>query len=185
VPGARLLEAYRRTGADPPFGDLRRAHGGLDLEGYYWRLTDAAAGRVVVALGAVCRSPGGAWGLVALAAHPGGHVRWAMTETAGADPGRLGLVAGDALAASEDGVRVDLGPDARLDVAFSQRSGWPRATFGALGPAHAVPGLPQYWHPHMLGARVRGEARLGEDRMDLSNATAYAEKNWGPSFSEQ
>lgn len=183
MPGARLLEAYRRTGADPPFGDPRRAHG-LELEGYYWRLTDAAAGRVVVALGAVCRSPGGQWGLVALAAHPGGQVRWALTETARADPARLGIVAGDALAASADRLRVDLGPDARLDVRFSEPLGWPRAAFGALGPAHALPGLPQYWHPHLLGARVRGEARLGDDRVDLSSATAYAEKNWGRSFSE-
>lgn len=183
MPRAHLLDAYRRTGADPPFGDPRRAHG-LELEGYYWRLTDAAAGRVVVALCAVCKSPTGPWGLVALAAHPGGLVRWALTETARADPERLGVVVGDALAASAGHVRVDLGPDARLDVHFSEPREWPRRTFGALGAAHAVPGLPQYWHPHLLGASVHGEARLGGERVDLSGATAYAEKNWGPSFSE-
>ena len=44
--------------------------------------------------------------------------------------------------------------------------------------------MPQYWHPHLLGARVVGEARLGEETVDLSGATAYAEKNWGPAFTE-
>lgn len=183
MPRPRLLDAYRRTGADRPFGDPRRAHG-LELEGYYWRLTDAAAGRVVIALVAVCQSPGGPWGLVALAAHPGGFVRWALTDTAYADPARLGVVAGDALAGSAQRLRVDLGPGARLDVGFSEPREWPRRSFGALGAAHAVPGLPQYWHPHMLGASVEGEATLDEERLDLAGATAYSEKNWGSSFSE-
>lgn len=183
MPRAFLLDAYRRTGADPPFGDPRRAHG-IELEGYYWRLTDAAAGRVVIAIGAVCVGPAGPWGLVALASHPGGFVRWVQTETAHADPARLGVVAGDALSASAEGLRVDLGPDARLDVRFSERHEWPRRTFGTLGPAHSLPRLPQYWHPHLFGATVRGEATLGGGRVDLAGATAYAEKNWGPSFSE-
>jgi hypothetical protein len=183
VPRPRLLDAYRRTGADPPFGDPRRAHG-LELEGYYWRLTDFAAGRVVVALAAVCQAADGPWGLVALAAHPGGFVRWALSDSAHADPSGLGVVAGDALAATADSLRVDLGPDARVDVRFSERLPWRRRAFGALGAAHAVPGLPQYWHPHMLDATVAGEATLGGERLDLSAAKAYAEKNWGPSFSE-
>lgn len=183
MPLARLLDTYRRSGADPPFGDPRRAHG-IELEGYYWRLTDAAAGRVVIAIGAVCIGPGGRWGLVGLASHPGGFVRWAQTETAHADPARLGVVAGDALSASAEALQIDLGPDARLDVRFADRHEWPRRAFGTLGPAHALPGLPQYWHPHMLGARVQGEATLGGERVDLAGATAYAEKNWGPSFSD-
>ena len=68
------LTAYRRTGADPPFGDPRRAHG-TRFEGYYWRITDAAAGRVAIALCGVCRDAAGPWAIVALAAHPGGLVR--------------------------------------------------------------------------------------------------------------
>ena len=44
-----LLDAYRRTGADLPFGDPRRAHG-VAMEGYYWRLSDPASGRCIVAL---------------------------------------------------------------------------------------------------------------------------------------
>jgi hypothetical protein len=39
-----------------------------------------------------------------------------------------------------------------------------------------VPGLPQYWHPHVLGGLVRG------GRWD--GALVYAEKNWGPRFTE-
>jgi hypothetical protein len=179
-----LLEAYRRTGADPPFGDPRRAHG-VRFEGYYWRFTDAAAGRVVIVLCGVCRDPAGTWGLVALAAQPGGLVRSAIVPVARADPDGLGVEAADVLRATPGSLHVDLGPEARLDVALREPRPWPpRRAFGALGPAQLVPGLPQYWHPHLLGARVAGEARLGEATVDLSGATAYAEKNWGPAFTE-
>jgi hypothetical protein len=36
--------------------------------------------------------------------------------------------------------------------------------------------LPQYWHPHLLGGRVVGSGWDG--------AVVYAEKNWGPRFTE-
>ncbi len=177
----RLLDAYRRTGADLPFGDPRGAHG-VELEGYYWRFTDAAAGRVIVALCGVSTAPDGPWAMVALAAHPGGFQREAVTSTASADPRGLGVQAENVFSATPDALRVDLGPDARLDVRLSARRTWPRRSFGGLGPAHAVPALGQYWHPHLLGATVTGEARIGARRVDLGSATAYGEKNWGAGF---
>jgi hypothetical protein len=178
-----LLEAYRRTGADPPFSDLRRAHG-VRFEGYYWRFTDAAAGRVVIVLCGVSHDAEGSWALVALAAHPEGLVRSALVPVARADPHRLGIGAGDVLRGSADALHVDLGPDARLDVALRDARPWPHRAFGGIGPAQVVPGLPQYWHPHLLGSRIEGEARLGERTVSLTEATAYAEKNWGPAFTE-
>ncbi len=177
----RGLERYRRTGADPPFGDPRRAHG-VAMEGHYWRFTDAAAGRVIVALCGVSTAPDGPWGLVALAAHPEGFVREVITPTASADPRRLGVRAGDALWASAEALHVDLGPDARLDVRLSARRDWPRQAFGGIGLAGAIPRLGQYWHPHLLGATVTGEAVIGKQRFRLDAATAYAEKNWGTRF---
>jgi hypothetical protein len=179
---ARLLAAYRRTGADPPFGDPVRAHG-VGMEGYYWRLTDHAAGRVVVAICGFARADDGPWAMVVLAAHPGGFVRVATTRTAWADPLGLGVRAEQALVADASQLRVDLGPDARLDVALRERRAWPRRAFGALGAAQAVPGLHQYWHPHLLGGRAVGSARLGGEEVAL-DAAAYAEKNWGAAFSE-
>lgn len=181
MPG-RLLAAYRRTGADPPFGDPARAHG-VGMEGYYWRLTDHAAGRVVVAICGVARADDGPWAMVILAAHPGGFVRVATTRTASADTGRFGVRAEEALVADAGGLRVDLGPDARLEVAIGERREWPRRAFGALGVAQAVPGLHQYWHPHLLGGRAVGSARLGGEEVAL-DAAAYAEKNWGAAFSD-
>jgi hypothetical protein len=178
-----LLEAYRRTGADPPFGDPRRAHG-VRFEGYYWRFTDAGAGRVVIVLCGVSHDAAGSWALVALAAHPDGLVRSALVPVARADPRALGVEAGDVLRGNAETLRVDLGPDARLDVTLREPRTWPHRAFGGIGPAQAVPGLPQYWHPHLLGARVEGEARLGEATVPLSGAAAYAEKNWGPAFTE-
>jgi tocopherol cyclase len=176
----RLLAAYRRTGADPPFGDPARAHG-VGVEGYYWRLTDHAAGRVVVAICGVARADDGPWAMVILAGH--GFVRVTTTRTAWADPGRFGVRAEDALVADAGGLRVDLGPDARLEVAIGERRDWPRRAFGALGLAQAVPGLHQYWHPHLLGGRAVGTARLGGAEVAL-DAAAYAEKNWGAAFSD-
>lgn len=170
------------------------------MEGYYWRFADPASGRAVVALCGVCRAPDGPWALVALAGHPGGFVRWAVAPRAWADPAGLGVaawagpdpvgrdaVAGDrserlVLRGSAERLEVDLGPDARLSVTLDRRVGWPRRRFGALGPAQVVPGLPQYWHPHLLGARVAGMAQLGGEAVELAGFAAYAEKNWGGAF---
>ena len=174
-----MLEHYRATGADLPFGDLRRAHG-VAMEGYFWRLTDAASGRVVVALCGVSRAADGVWANVALASHPHGFARNVDVERAGADPQRLGVWAGDGVfSAGRDHLRVDLGRDARLDVRLETEQGFTRRPFGGCGPAHALPGLGQYWHPHVLGGRATGQATLGEEVVELDGADVYAEKNWG------
>jgi hypothetical protein len=157
------------------------------MEGYYWRMWDAASGRALVALCGVCRARDGVWAVVALAGHPGGFVRWANAARAAADPDGLGAAAWDEegralLRGSGRRVAVDLGADARLEATLEGRAEWPRRDVGALGPAQAVPGLPQYWHPHLLGAHVRGEARVGAETVELSGFEAYAEKNWGPRF---
>lgn len=175
----RLLSAYRRAGADPPSGDLR-GHHGVPMEGYFWRLTDVASGTVVVAFTGVSRDAAGAtWATVGLAGHPDGVVRTAVAEHAEADPRRLGVRVGSLLRADEDGLEVDLGPGARLRATFAERVGWPRRLGGA-GVAHLIPGLTQYWHPHMLDARVTAAVELGGRRMTLDGARGYAEKNWTP-----
>ena len=171
------LRAYRAGGADLPFGRPERAHG-VPFEGYYWRIVHPARGLVVVAIGADCRD----WGMVTLAAHPSGLTRTAVTGPAVADPYAYGLTAGGALRGGADGIHVDLGEDARLDAAFDDVVRWPRRRLGALGLAHAVPGLPQYWQPVVLHAWVRGRARIGRDVVELDGAQAYAEKNWARAF---
>jgi hypothetical protein len=179
-----MFAAYRATGADPPFGDPRGYHG-VGMEGYFWRITQPSRGAVVLALVAINRdAAGGTWGMVALAAHPGGFVRAATVARAWADPRTLAVRVGDGarpvLEADEHRLHVDLGPGARLDATFAERVPWPRRwAFGAIGPAQAIPALSQYWHPHLLGADVRGDAHVGGATLDLGGATAYAEKNWG------
>ena len=75
IRASNLLDIYRRTGADLPFGDPR-GHHGVAMEGYFWRLTDAGAGTVIVAFTGVSRDGDGAsWATIGLAAHPGGFVR--------------------------------------------------------------------------------------------------------------
>ena len=53
--------------------------------------------------------------MASLAAHPGGAVRSATLPDAWGAPRGLALRAGDAFAADERSLRVDLGPDARLE----------------------------------------------------------------------
>ena len=179
----RLIDAYRRTGADLPFGDPTRAHG-VGMEGYYWRFTDVAAGRVVIVLCGVCAAADGDWALVALAAHPEGVVRHAVVERATASADHFAVRAGATLQATRERLQVDLGTGARLDASLGRRPSWPHRMLGGLGPAQVVPGLGQYWHPHLLGSAVGGSAQLGDKRVSLDAASAYAEKNWGSSFAE-
>jgi len=181
-PRADLALIYRATGADPPFGDPRRAHG-IGLEGYYWRFT--GAGWSVAAIAGVCRDARGEWAMVTLCAQPGGFERTGVAQVARADTRRLAVVAGgdDAplLRASADGLDLRL-PGASLHARFCARRDWPRRAFGALGPAQVVPGLGQYWTPHLLSATVRGHAALGDRTLSLDGASVYAEKNWGTAF---
>lgn len=177
-PAARLVAAYRATGADLPWGDPRRAHG-VAMEGYFWRFTDPHRSRVVIALIGVNRGPHGPWATVGLAGN-NGFLRTAALPGGRADPGRLGAASGDAFVADGRSVRVDLGPDAHLDVSIDAPEPWPRRRpLGGSSGFQLVPGLNQYWHPWLLGGRARGEARLGGETWSLDGAAVYGEKNWG------
>jgi tocopherol cyclase len=176
-----VTRAYRASGADRPFGDPGAAHG-VPFEGYFWRIVDPRAGAVIVALSAVCRGPRGPWGLSTLAAHPGHFARTVVTRTAAADSGGFGVRAEGAFAGDAGALSADMGPDARLDLSLSEVVSWPKRAFGALGIAHAVPRLSQYWHPVVLSARASGRVRAGDLALELDGAPAYAEKNWGRGF---
>jgi hypothetical protein len=176
-----LLAAYRRTGADLPFGDPSRDHGAA-MEGYYWRLVHPEAGWVIVWLCGVCRGPRGSWATVALAAHPGGFLRHGTLKPAAGDCDGFGARAGDAFRGSLNELSVRMGDDAWIEARLQPRVVWPPRALGALGLGHVVPGLAQYWHPVLLAAEVEGEACVSGRRLRLEGARAYAEKNWGPGF---
>jgi len=173
-----LHAAYRATGADLPFGNPLAAHG-VAMEGYYWRVSDVAAGRVLAALIGVNRGPGGHWATLGLAAHPGGHLALAAHEGAHASTERLQVRAGDAFRADDRELHVDLGPDARLDLVIDDPLPWPRRSFGGSSIFHVVPGLNQYWHPWLLGGRASGRAVVGGEAWEFTDAQVYGEKNWG------
>lgn len=180
---SRLSAAYRRTGADLPFGDSRPSHG-AEMEGYFWRMTDTSNERVLVVLCGVNRHPDGDWATVAIAAEPGGFVRSAVLPHAHADAGSFSVTAGDgAFTASADRLTVDLGTDARVDLTISEPVGWPRA-LGAGGVFSVVPFLGQYWQPHLLGGNASGTATVGDGSWSLEASEVYAEKNWGAGFPE-
>lgn len=178
-----MLSLYRRTGADLPFGDPRRYHG-VAMEGYFWRLTHVRSGTVLIVLAGVNRDRAGAtWGTVGVAGHPGGFSRSLAVEHASGDRHGIGVWAGERghthLRADSDSLHVDLGPDVQIDARLHDRVGWPRGAFGGIGAAQSIPGLSQYWHPHLLGGRVSGTASIGGRAIELDGATVYGEKNWG------
>lgn len=175
----RTLRAYRASGADLPFGDPLRAHD-VAMEGYFWRFTDPATGRVVIALNGVNRDRGGDhWATLGVAAHPTGFLRSVAHPVGHAAPDRLGAFAGEAFAGTADALRVDLGPDARIDVTVAGPAPWPRRVVGGSSVFQAVPGLNQYWHPWLLGGHAYGSVTVGEDTWDLDGWQVYGEKNWG------
>ena len=153
-----MIDAWRRTGAELPFGDLG-AERGTPFEGWYWRLCDPAGGRVLVALCGAMRT----WALGAVALHPGGVVEQAV----------------DGVLRGPDGIRFG---NTSLDVEFRDAVRWPRRATGALGPATLIPWLPQYWQPLVLHARAHGHAEVAGERIAIDGWHAYHEKNWGPQF---
>ena len=153
---------WRRTGADLPYGDLG-ADRGTAFEGWYWRFSDPATGRVVVALCGGMRS----WALGAVASHPGRAVQQVIAGSVGeVITGPASLRAGAA----------------HVEAELSDAVGWPRRALGALGPAHLLPWMPQYWQPLVLRATAHGHAVIGGERIAIDGWHAYHEKNWGPSF---
>lgn len=177
-----ILKRYRATGADLPFGHPVRAHHGVAMEGYFWRITDPASGRVIIALCGANEGPRGPWSTVGLAAWPSGFLRTAALDGAWTDPDRLGVRGGadsPAFEGDSDHLHVDLGSDAQLDVTFHDLAPWPHRAFGGSSLFQMVPGLNQYWHPWLLGGRASGTAVLGDTTWEFRDADVYAEKNWG------
>lgn len=174
----RLIERYRATGADLPYGDPLPAHG-VAMEGYFWRVTDAASGRVVIALIGVNRGPRGPWATLGLASWPEQGLSVTAAPDGWADPIRLGARSGTAFVADQRSVHVDLGPDARLDLAIDEPQLWPRRRYGGSSGFQSVPRLNQYWHPWLLGGRASGSATVGGQTWTFADAQIYSEKNWG------
>jgi tocopherol cyclase len=182
----RLVGAYRRTGADVPFGDPVPSHG-CEMEGWFWRLTDSASGRVVVALGSVNQNRNGEWATVAVALHPGGIVRSAALDGAEAELFPFSVHAGTSpmgrLAAGIDRLRIDL-DDIHLDLHFADPFDWPKA-FAGGGVFSSIPFLNQYWHPYRLGGKASGTVEFGGETWSFDGARLYAERNWGAGFPER
>lgn len=152
-----MIDWYRRSGAELPFGDPSRDRG-AGMEGWFWRFVEDD--RVTIVLHGRSRSeddPTHPWSLVAIARAPG-DVRWAI---------------GDDLIESGPGhLRVRLPEDA-FEATWTLDRPWPRRRWGALGAAQAIPFLGQYWHPHLLRGTTPG------------GALVYAEKNWGSVFADR
>lgn len=174
------ITRYRATGADLPFGDPTRAHRGVSMEGYFWRITDPDSGRVLIALCGANRSPLGAWSTIGLAAWPNGFIRTTAVDGSWTDPDRLGVRGGrGAFEGTTRRLQVDLGPDARLDLTIDDPAPWPHRAVGGSSIFQTIPGLNQYWHPWLLGGRASGTATLGDETWEFDGAQVYGEKNWG------
>ena len=178
----RLTDLYRRTGADIPYGNPLPSHG-TEMEGWFWRVTDEAAGRALIALCSVNRQPTGDWSTAAVGVHPGLVVRSGALGNARALQSPFSVSAGDDsgnFTVSTDRVRFELG-DLRLNMEITDRFAWPKA-FGGGGVFSAIPFLNQYWHPYCLGGRASGTVEYGDQSWTFDGAKVYAERNWGKGF---
>ena len=109
-----LVNAYRRTGADIPFGNPLPSHG-TEMEGWFWRVSDEASGRVLIALCSVNRHPDGDWSTTAVGVHPGLVVRSAALAGAYVNAG-LGI---DAMVSADGGQLVVRSEYGALRLALS------------------------------------------------------------------
>ena len=176
------ISLYRRTGADVPFGNPLASHG-TEMEGWFWRVSDEASGRVLIALCSVNRHPAGDWSTTAVAVHPGDVVRPAALSNARAASDPFSVTAGDeagSFTVGTDRVRFELA-DLKLEMEFGDRVLWPKA-FGGGGIFSAIPFLNQYWHPYYLGGRASGRVEYAGDSWTFDDAKLYAERNWGAGF---
>jgi len=150
------------------------------MEGYFWRFTAPRGdGRALIALCGVNRADDGFWSTLGLGSHPNGFLRAVEHAEGAADHDRFGARAGSAFAGDERSLRVDLGPDARLDVRISDPLPWSRRALGGSSVFQSIPALNQYWHPWLLGGSASGTATVGSERWRLDGWHVYAEKNWG------
>ena len=178
----RLVNYYRRTGADIPFGNPLPSHA-TEMEGWFWRVSEETTGRALIALCSVNRNPAGDWSTTAVGVHPGQVVRSAALMGARAQHDPFRVTAGDSeefFDVGADEVRFALG-DLRLHMRFTDRVLWPKA-FGGGGVFSAIPFLNQYWHPYYLGGRATGTVEYGEESWTFTDAKLYAERNWGAGF---
>ncbi|AGF72027.1 hypothetical protein A605_05105 [Corynebacterium halotolerans YIM 70093 = DSM 44683] len=157
------------------------------MEGYFWRITDPATGRVIIALCGVNEGPDGSWATVGYAVWPNGFIRTEALDGSWSDPDALGVEGGTegragsqaAFEGNKRRLRVDLGVDAKLDVQFHDLTPWPRRSLGGSSIFQSVPALNQYWHPWLLGGKASGTAIVGDETWEFKDAQVYAEKNWG------
>lgn len=178
----QVVSLYRRTGADVPFGDPLPSHG-TEMEGWFWRLSDPADGRVVVALCSANRHPDGDWSTAAIALHPGGIVRSAAIDGVSADRARFSVAAragADFVDADAKRLHMAIG-DSAVDLTVTREFPWPKA-FAGGGAVSSVPFLNQYWHPYRLGGTASGTVTCGDQQWRFADATLYCERNWGAGF---
>ena len=184
-PLRELVALYRRTGADVPYGDPLPSHG-TEMEGWFWRLTDRATGRAVVALCSCNRHDAGDWSTAAIVLEPGAVVRQAAIGNAVADPRRFTVRAqeqGNHLDANRGGVTLTI-DDVTVDLRVDNTRPWPKA-FGGGGVFSSIPFLNQYWHAYCLGGRASATVTGPGVDWRFDDARLYCERNWGAGFPQR
>lgn len=143
-----------------------RAHRGVAMEGYFWRITEPETGRVVIALYGANTGARGSWSTIGLAAWPAGFLRTAAVDGSWTAPDRLGVRGGSGgfgCVGEPNRVRVDLGADTRQrktgrrELGVSQRPDLRREELGSRGVSRRLVVGPS---PGICGAgclrRIRG-----------------------------
>lgn len=178
--GEGLRRGWRATGAELPGGDLVAARG-ISMDGWFWRITDPASGRVVLALaGLNTPRQGDPWGIVGIAADPARSLTTAtLPSVAGDERGLRVQMRGEEghFHATRQELQARLGSTS-LELRFDRLDEW-QGRLGGSDVFGMVPRLNQYWHPWVLGGSASGVFDDGSTRWEFDGAQVYAEKNWG------
>ncbi|WP_394275932.1 tocopherol cyclase family protein [Luteococcus sp.] len=178
--GEGLRRNWRATGAELPGGDLVAARG-VSMDGWFWRISDPASGRVALALaGLNTPRQGEPWGIVGIAADPARSLTTAtLSSVAGDERGLRVSMRGDEghFRATRESLQARLGSTS-LELRFDRLDEW-QGRLGGSDVFGMVPRLNQYWHPWVLGGSASGVFDDGSTRWEFDDAQVYAEKNWG------
>ncbi|MEZ4699592.1 MAG: tocopherol cyclase family protein [Rhodothermales bacterium] len=173
---------------DPDRYHGHRARKGF-FEGWYFKLADAGAGRLLAVIPGVFMSRSGANRYAFVMTVDGQTQRVGMTRYPlsdfSADADRFAIRIGPNTFSAE-GLRLDLAGDApwRGELAFSGLAPWPvtLAAPGVMGWYAYMPFMECFHGVVSMDHLIDGALDLGGERVDLTGGRGYIEKDWGRNF---
>ena len=179
-PPMSLLAAYRGDRRRPAVGRPAARAPGVRMEGYFWRFTDPASGRVLIALCGVNRARDGFWSTLGVARAPDGLPADGRASRGLGRPGGARRARGRRVRRARrpaDG-RPRRGRAASTCASATRCRGRGARSAGRASSRPCRRSTSTGIRGCSAAARS-GSATVGGERWDLDGWQVYAEKNWG------